>query len=101
MRANFPACASDWKDLRSLPSDRAGLYAKVQPLIENPPSGSAPASAQADPAMQLRIRHAAMMAMASVRGQEAQTFKALVRFIGSGTDRQAVVEALLRIPAGN
>src|SRR5262249_9397579 len=38
-------------------------------------------------------------ALTSVRGQEAQTFKALARFAGDETERHASVQALLRIPA--
>jgi putative heme-binding domain-containing protein len=45
------------------------------------------------------IRRAAMNALISVRGQEAQTFKALARFVKSDADRHAAVQALLRIPA--
>jgi putative heme-binding domain-containing protein len=104
LASSAPTALEDFVNAVSLlpdPSERAALYAKLQPLIEKPPSASASASAQADPAIQIRIRHAAMMAMASVRGQEAQTFKALARFIGDSTDRQAVVNALSRIPVAN
>jgi putative heme-binding domain-containing protein len=45
------------------------------------------------------VRHAAMLALTSVRGQEAGTFKALARFAGSDLDRNATVGAILRIPA--
>jgi putative heme-binding domain-containing protein len=45
------------------------------------------------------IRHAAMLALTSVRGQEAMAFKALARFAGDPLDCDAAVQALLRIPA--
>jgi putative heme-binding domain-containing protein len=44
------------------------------------------------------IRRAAMNALASVRGQEAETFKALVPFVKKDGDRHAAVKALQRIP---
>jgi putative heme-binding domain-containing protein len=44
------------------------------------------------------IRHAAMNALTSVRGQEEAAFKALARFVQSDADRHAAVGALLRIP---
>jgi putative heme-binding domain-containing protein len=43
------------------------------------------------------VRRAAMLALTSVRGQEAATFKALARFVKEG-DRQAAIRALQRIP---
>jgi putative heme-binding domain-containing protein len=45
------------------------------------------------------IRKAAMFALTSVRGQEADAFKAIARFLTDETDRAAAVQALLRIPA--
>jgi putative heme-binding domain-containing protein len=45
------------------------------------------------------IRHAAMNALLSVRGQEERTFKALARFVREDSDRHAAVVALLRIPS--
>ncbi|HMC63332.1 MAG TPA: PVC-type heme-binding CxxCH protein, partial [Gemmataceae bacterium] len=44
------------------------------------------------------IRHAAMKALTSVRGQESETFKALARFVHEDADRHAAVLALQRIP---
>ncbi len=44
------------------------------------------------------IRRAAMTALTSVRGQEAETFKALSRFLGDEEDRHAAIVALGRIP---
>src|SRR5262249_29220707 len=48
--------------------------------------------------LQGAIRRAAMVALTSVRGQEAATFKTLARLVRNGTDRPAAVQALLRIP---
>jgi putative membrane-bound dehydrogenase-like protein len=45
------------------------------------------------------IRKAAMFALTSVRGQEADAFKAISKFLGESNDRSAAVQALLRIPA--
>ncbi len=44
------------------------------------------------------IRRATMNALTSVRGKETQTFKSLARFAKEDADRQAAIEALLRIP---
>jgi len=43
------------------------------------------------------IRKTAMFALTSVRGQEADAFKAIAKFLTSDTDRDAAVQALLRI----
>lgn len=45
------------------------------------------------------VRRAAMNALTYVRGQEVPTFKALARFVRSGVDRHAAIQALQRIPA--
>jgi putative heme-binding domain-containing protein len=45
------------------------------------------------------IRRSAMFALTSVRGQEAQTFKLLARFVRVDADRQAAIQALQRIPS--
>jgi putative heme-binding domain-containing protein len=44
------------------------------------------------------VRRAAMNALTSVRGKEAEAFKALAPFVCEGDDRHAAVQALLRIP---
>jgi putative heme-binding domain-containing protein len=44
------------------------------------------------------VRRAAMNALTSVRGQEAETFKALAPFVRDDADRPAAVQALQRIP---
>jgi putative heme-binding domain-containing protein len=43
------------------------------------------------------IRHAGMLALTSVRGQEAATFKQLARFVKEDADRHAAIQALQRI----
>jgi putative heme-binding domain-containing protein len=48
-----------------------------------------------------QVRHAAMNALVSVRGKEAETFKALAPFVRDDTDRPGAVAALLRIPAAD
>ncbi|HEY1186481.1 MAG TPA: PVC-type heme-binding CxxCH protein, partial [Gemmata sp.] len=45
------------------------------------------------------IRRAAMFALATVRGQEADAFRAVAKFLGDEGDRASAVQALLRIPA--
>jgi putative heme-binding domain-containing protein len=47
------------------------------------------------------VRRAAIHALPSVRGQEAQTFKALARFVKNAEDRPAAVRSLQRIPAAD
>lgn len=49
-----------------------------------------------DPAV--LVRHAAMTALTTVRGEEAKTFKSLAAFLTSDGDRVAAVRALQRIP---
>ncbi len=43
------------------------------------------------------IRRSAMFALATVRGQEADAFKAVAKFLGDENDRASAVQALLRI----
>jgi putative heme-binding domain-containing protein len=47
------------------------------------------------------VRRAAINALPSVRGQEAQTFKALARFVKDADARQAALRALQRIPVAD
>jgi putative heme-binding domain-containing protein len=44
------------------------------------------------------IRKAAMLALVSVRGQEADAFRAIAKHLAVDADRAAAVQALLRIP---
>jgi putative heme-binding domain-containing protein len=52
------------------------------------------------PSPQGVVRRAAMEALTHVRGQEARTFVRLAGFVREGTDRDAAVRALGRIPPG-
>ncbi len=48
------------------------------------------------------VRRAAMVALTSVRGKEAETFRALAKFArGQGPDRSAAIRAIARIPAAD
>jgi putative heme-binding domain-containing protein len=44
------------------------------------------------------VRHAAMNALTSVRGQETKTFQSLARYLRDDADRSAAIHALQRIP---
>jgi putative heme-binding domain-containing protein len=50
------------------------------------------------PAAEIQVRHAAMKALVSVRGQESAAFKALAGFLKDDSERPAAVQAILRIP---
>jgi putative heme-binding domain-containing protein len=71
---------------------KASLYPKIEPLLHGLPT-------QVASGPQVEIRPAAMMALASVRGQEEPAFKALAPFVRDGQDRASAVRALLRMPA--
>jgi putative heme-binding domain-containing protein len=45
------------------------------------------------------LRRVAMMALTSVRGKEADAFKAIAKYVGDAADRQAAIQALQRIPS--
>jgi putative heme-binding domain-containing protein len=45
------------------------------------------------------VRRAAINALVSMRGHEAETFKSLARLVRDGIDRNAAIRGLLRIPA--
>ncbi len=45
------------------------------------------------------LRRAAMIALTSVRGKEADAFKAIAKYVGEATDRHAAIQALQRIPS--
>ena len=63
---------------------RAALYPKVEPLLH-----------KADPA---EVRRAAITAIAAVPGHDLETFNTLAAFVKSGTEREAAVASLQRIP---
>ncbi|HTU93746.1 MAG TPA: PVC-type heme-binding CxxCH protein [Gemmataceae bacterium] len=45
------------------------------------------------------LRRAAMIALTSVRGKEADAFKAIAKYAGNDADRHAAIQALQRIPS--
>jgi putative heme-binding domain-containing protein len=48
------------------------------------------------------VRRSAMLALTSVRGKEAETFRALAKFVrAGGADRSAAIQAISRIPTAN
>ena len=63
---------------------RAALYPRIEPLLH-----------QADPA---EVRRAAITAIAAVPGHDAETFNTLAALVKSGTERDAAVAGLQRIP---
>ncbi len=63
---------------------RAALYPKVEPLLH-----------QADPA---EVRRAAITAIAALPGHDAETFNTLATLVKSGTERNAAVASLQRLP---
>lgn len=63
---------------------RAALYPKVEPLLH-----------KADPA---EVRRAAVTAITAVPGHDADTFNTLAALVKSGTERDAAVASLQRIP---
>jgi len=63
---------------------RAGFYAKLEPLLH-----------QADPP---ELRRAAITAITSLPGHDAETFSTLATLLKSGTERAAAVASLQRIP---
>ncbi|QJW92716.1 PVC-type heme-binding CxxCH protein [Frigoriglobus tundricola] len=79
--------------LRVLDADKRAVFESVK----NPaPSPSADVKVGAA-APERVIRRAAMFALATVRGQEADAFKAIAKFLAEDGDRAAAVQALLRI----
>jgi putative heme-binding domain-containing protein len=63
---------------------RGGLYPKVEPLLS-----------KADP---VEVRRAAITAIAAVPGHDVETFNTLAALVKSGTERDAAVASLQRIP---
>jgi len=63
---------------------RAALYPKVEPLLH-----------KAEPA---EVRRAAIAAIAVVPGHDAETFNTLAALVKSGTERDAAVASLQRLP---
>jgi putative heme-binding domain-containing protein len=50
-------------------------------------------------APQRLVRRVAMLALTSVRGKEAEAFKAVAKYVGDAADRQAAIQTLQRIPS--
>jgi putative heme-binding domain-containing protein len=74
---------------------RAELYPKIYALLNGLPpqlEGQVKDRAQAD-----QIRLAAIEALPSIPGKDAETFTALARFVKEGRDRDAAVKSLRRI----
>jgi putative heme-binding domain-containing protein len=78
------------------PGLRAGLYHRIEPLLHGVPAGlvSGPDGSKT----MHQIQQAAMNALTLVRGQEAPTFRALVRSVRNNVDRPAAILALQKIP---
>jgi putative heme-binding domain-containing protein len=76
------------------PMQRAQLYPRVLSLLHQLPQslGSKPDDG---------VRRSAMIAVTSVRGQEASAFKELSRFVREGVDRSTAIHAIQRIPAAD
>jgi putative heme-binding domain-containing protein len=79
------------------PGVRASLYPQIEGLIGELPKELQGQGRETVP--QRAIRRAAMKALTSVRGREAQAFKVLARCTRDDSDRDAAVQALQRIPA--
>ncbi|HEY2894068.1 MAG TPA: PVC-type heme-binding CxxCH protein, partial [Pirellulales bacterium] len=80
--------------LELLDADRHSVYKREK--IEAPRDKAVLATGQPDPAV--AVRHAAMAALASMRGHEAAAFQAISSFLNSDVDRGAAIAALERIP---
>lgn len=75
--------------LRSIPlvrdnAQRAGLYPKLQPLLDKSDAED--------------VRRAAITAIVAVPGHDAETFNTLAALAKAGTERATVVESLQKIP---
>ncbi|HTM53710.1 MAG TPA: PVC-type heme-binding CxxCH protein [Pirellulales bacterium] len=80
--------------LELLDADRHSVFKREK--IEAPRNKFVLATGQADPGV--AVRHAAMAALASMRGREAAAFQAIAPFLSSDVDRAAAITALERIP---
>ncbi len=82
-----PTRLADWLRAVSLirdPNLRAVLYPKVEPLL-----------ARAEPAA---VRRAAITAIPAIPGHDEETWLRLAAFVKSGTERDAAIAGLQRIP---
>jgi putative heme-binding domain-containing protein len=81
--------------LRVLDADKRAVFQKTK----NPAPKESVAIAVGAANPERVVRRSAMLALASVRGKEADAFKAIARFVPDADDRPAALAALLRIPA--
>jgi putative heme-binding domain-containing protein len=81
--------------LRVLDADKRTVFQKVKNPTPKVKAAFAVGAASPD----RTVRKAAMLALASVRGQEADAFKAVAKYLTADADRAAAVQALLRIPS--
>jgi putative heme-binding domain-containing protein len=79
--------------LELLDADRQSVYKREK--IEAPRDKAVLAIGQANPAV--AVRHAAMAALASMRGHERAAFQAIAPFLKNDVDRAAAISALQRI----
>jgi putative heme-binding domain-containing protein len=70
------------------PAIKTALYPKIQTLLDKPPTSRDDA----------KLRQAAMAALVTVRGKEAESFETVARFIKMPAYRQAAIRALRRLP---
>ncbi len=66
------------------PQLRETAYSHVKQLLNEPPSDE--------------VRRAALAVVTTIPGHDAETFRLLVHFVQQGTERDAAVAALLRLP---
>jgi putative heme-binding domain-containing protein len=88
------------------PGVRAGLYDRIEPLLNGLPEkmGGTRAprvlvrSADSNETAAFEVRRAAMQALTKIRGQEMRTFRTLAKFVRDDSDRLAAIRALQTIP---
>jgi putative heme-binding domain-containing protein len=80
--------------LRVLSKDRTAVFEKRR----NPAPETKAAFEVGNDSPERVIRHAAMTALTSVRGKEAEAFKALAPFVKDDAERAAAINAIMRIP---
>jgi putative heme-binding domain-containing protein len=90
------------------PGQREALYPEVEQVLHGPPyqvGGAFQAfqALQESQAQDSGLRETAMIALTSVRGREAQTFKTLAALFrkNEGDDRQAAITAIVHIPSSH
>src|SRR5205814_1887999 len=81
--------------LKVLDADRAVSFEKAN----NPAPAVSTAFEVGSESPERGVRRAAMLALTSVRGKEADAFKALAPFVRNADERPAALQALLRIPS--